>query len=185
MQRNDKEYGNGDGKVDINEAYKSLKIGLMLLMNQGSKDAEKIKASSDGMKETLAKYSGADGTFSAQEWAEFLNGKEWGRVLDDFNASSGRAKLEMSWIDQVHNNDGKVTIGEIGSSLWNNLVTNVHKPSESQHKFITETLKKYAKDDGIFSLEEYQALKQDKEYETFIQKNDLTAWYIGINVDNS
>ena len=87
-------------------------------------------------------------------------------------------KIHLQRNDKEYGNgDGKVTIGEIGSSLWNNLVTNVHMPSESQHKFITETLKKYAKDDGTFSLEEYQALKQDKEYKTFIQKNDLTAWY--------
>ena len=179
LQNNDKQYGNGDGQLDINEAYSSLDVAS-LLANQNSADAEKIKTSSADIQDVLKKYAGKDGVFSAQEWAEFLNGEEWGAVLKAWHSSSGKAKLEMAWIDQANSTkDGKVAQGEITSSLINNLIAQGKKLEnlDNEKTFLADIVAKYAGADGVFTLEEYQALKADKDYQEFVNKNHIVPWF--------
>jgi len=83
----DKE-GNSDGKVDIQEALNGLNIGNML-NGQSPADLAKLKSSTANIQEVLTKYAGEDGVFSALEWAEFQNGKEWKQVMDTYQNSSG------------------------------------------------------------------------------------------------
>ena len=73
--------GNQDGKVTVEEALKYLNIED-LLSGQNEVDATKIKAAAEKISEVLTKYAGQDKEFSAEEWANFLNGQEWGAVLN-------------------------------------------------------------------------------------------------------
>ena len=113
--------GNKDGKVTVNEALNDLNIAS-LLSGQNKTDAAKIKAAAEKIPEVLAKYAGQDGEFTAEEWANFLNGQEWGAVLDAWHSSGKDAKLEMNWIDNAHGfPDKAVTKGEVKVGILNNL----------------------------------------------------------------
>ena len=165
--------GNGDGKIDINEAFSDLDIGS-LLSGQNIEDAQKIMKAAGNIGDALTKYAGDDSIFSAEEWASFINGDEWGSVMDAWHSSGKKAELEMNWIDNAHSKDGYTTKGELKVGILNNLSDqNIDVSTESLEKLID----KYAGDDGTFTKEEYMALKQDDEYKSFVEKYNVTPWF--------
>ena len=165
--------GNGDKKVTTDEAYRDLNIGY-LINGQNAEDAAKIKEASANIKNVLANYAGADGVFTATEWANFLNGSEWNTVLDVWHASDKKAQLEMTWIDNAHSQDGQTTKGEIKVGIIQNL--------QAQNNNIDTTtiealIDKYAGEDGTFTLKEYQAMKKDPEYKAFVEQHGAKPWF--------
>ena len=166
--------GDKDGKVTIKEALNDLNIGS-LLSGQNEADTAKIKAAADKIPEVLAKYAGEDGTFSAEEWANFLNGNEWGAVLDAWHSSGKDAKLEMSWIDNAHGYPDKaVTKGEVKVGILNNLLAqNVNIDTTE----IEAIIDKYAGEDGTFTHKEYMALREDPAYKEILNKYHVTPWF--------
>ena len=165
--------GNGgekDGKVTVNEAYNDLNIGSLLSgLKEGSDEYNKLKALTDKVPEALAKYAGSDGIFQAEEWADFLNGEEWGVVLDQYHSSSNFAQLEMKWIDNTRGmfNDGKVTKGEVKVGLLNK-VLEINPNFDTTN--IEQLIDRYAGEDGTFTVEEYTAMKKDPEYKAFLNQ---------------
>lgn len=166
--------GNGDGKVQVNEALKDLNLPD-LISGQNKEEASKLSRLTKNIPEILSKYAGEDGEFSAQEWADFINGEEWGAVLDAWHSSSKKAQIEMNWIDNAHMPpDGKTTKGEVKVGILNNLESRgINVDTSSIEKLID----KYAGEDGIFTLEEYQQMKQDPEYKEFIEKYNVIPWF--------
>ena len=71
--------GNNDGKVTIDEALKDLKDTVLSQMKNKNQLSVNIN-------EILKQYAGADKTFSAEEWAAFLNGNEWNNVLKQYRS---------------------------------------------------------------------------------------------------
>lgn len=165
--------GNGDkkdGKVTINEAYNDLNIGSLLSgLKEGSNEYNKLKALTDKVPEALKKYAGTDGIFQAEEWADFLNNNEWGAVLDQYHSSSNFSKIEMSWIDNTKGMipDGNVTKGEVKVGLLNKVIA--INPNFDTTR-IENLVDKYAGKDGIFTVEEYTAMKNDPEYKAFLNQ---------------
>ena len=180
--------GNGgkkDGKVTVNEAYNDLNIGNLLSgLKEGSNEYNKLKALTDKIPEALTRYAGSDGIFQAEEWANFLNGKEWGAVLEQEHSKSKFAEIEMGWIDRSKNNifDGQCTKGEVKTGLFNNL-QNMNLPlvyDKEIIKGLLETLvDKYAGEDGTFTVAEYTALKNDPEYKQLIKEFHLIPFELG------
>ena len=80
------EAGNGDGKITVDEAFKDLDIGS-LLSGQNLSDIAQIAYQAKDIEKVLEEYAGDNGEFSAEEWADFLNGEEWGGVLDAWHSS--------------------------------------------------------------------------------------------------
>ena len=175
FKRIDTKSGNGDGKIQVKEALADLDIPS-LLSGQSKKDAAKLSKLTQNIPEILAKYAGDDGVFSAQEFADFLNGAEWGAVMDAWHASSGMAKIEMQWIDdaQTSFHDGYVTKGEVKAGILNNLA---YQGKNVDTQLIEELIDKYAGEDGTFSLQEYQKMKQDPKYKSFIEQYNVTPWF--------
>lgn len=165
--------GNGDGKVTVAEAYKELGISGML-SGQSQADAAKIKAASSNLMGVMAKYAGDDGVFNAQEYAEFINGSEWKAVLDVWHSSSKKAEMEMSWIDDVHINDGQVTKGEIKSGLFNNLRQNNVNMNFS---FLENLIDMFAGKDGVFTTEEYMQMKKNPMYKMMTEQYNAVPWF--------
>lgn len=166
--------GNGDGKITVNEAYNDLQIdSLFSGIKDDTDEYKNLKAMTDKIPEALVEYSGEDEEFSPEEWAQFLNGDEWGDVLDAYHSSSGFAKLEMSWIDNKHIKDGMTTKGEVKVGLLNSLNTQGHNINTKGIEVIVD---KYSGDDGTFSLEEYMALKNDDTYKTFLDKYNVSPY---------
>ena len=167
------EAGNGDGKITVDEALKDLDIGSMI-EGQNLPDAVKIILSAKDIPEVLAEYAGEDGEFTAEEWADFINSDEWGSVLDSWHSSGKMAKLEMSWIDKAHMEDGKATKGEMKAGLIQNLDANGIEIDTTE---LEELIDKYAGEDGTFTQEEYQKLKEDPKYQEYIEKYNISPWY--------
>ena len=71
--------GNNDGKVTIDEALKDLQDTVLSQM----KNKNQLSAN---INEVLKQYAGEDKTFSAEDWAEFLNGDEWNNVLKQYRS---------------------------------------------------------------------------------------------------
>jgi len=165
--------GNGDGKVTIDEAFEDLDIGS-LLSGQSKEDCEKIFGAAQNINDVLAEYAGADGIFSPEEWAEFLNGDEWGSVMDAWHSSGKKAELEMNWIDDAHIKDGKVTKGEIKVGIFNNIIS---KNQNIDTKELEDIIDKYAGDDGTFSKEEYMKLRQDPLYNEITNQFGALPWF--------
>ncbi len=165
--------GNGDGKVDANEALIDLNIGS-LLKGQGVEDTQKIMEASQCIPKAIEKYAGEDGEFTAQEWADFINGKEWGGVLDKWHSSQRKAELEMQWTDNTGITDGKTTKDEVKAGILNNLSANGHN---FDTKFIEELIDSYAGKDGTFNLAEYKKMLNDEKYKEFKEKYNVTPWY--------
>ena len=180
--------GNGgkkDGKVTVNESYNDLNIGGLLQgLKEGSDEYNKLKALTDKVPEALAKYAGSDGIFQAEEWAEFLNGNEWGQVIDTYHSSSNFAKIEMGWIDNSKGMipDGHVTKGEVKVGLLNNLqkmdLPNMYDKGAIGGR-LEALVDKYAGEDGTFTVEEYVAIKNDPEYKQIL--NDMHLVPFGID----
>lgn len=177
--------GNGgkkDGKVTGNEAYNDLNIGSLLSgLKEGSNEYNKLKALTDKVPEALKKYAGTDGIFQAEEWADFLNGNEWGAVLDQYHSSSNFAKIEMGWVDKSKNcfADGQCTKGEVKVGLLNNL-DKMKLPLIYNKQAIGSRLEaivdKYAGEDGTFTVAEYTAMKNDPEYKQLIKDFRLSPF---------
>lgn len=92
--------GNGDKKVTVNEAYNDLDVGSLLSgLKQGSSEYNRLKGLTQNLPQVLASYAGSDGEFSALEWADFLNGKEWGAVLDAYHSPKN------SWYSSTKNEE--------------------------------------------------------------------------------
>lgn len=160
--------GNGDGKITVNEAYNDLHIDTLFSgIKEDTDEYKNLKGLTDKIPEALVEYSGEDEEFSPEEWAQFLNGQEWGNVLDAYHSSSGFAKLEMGWIDNGHIEDGKTTKGEVKVGLLSNLKEQGYNIDTTKIEAIVD---KYAGNDGAFSVEEYMALKNDKTYSSFLYK---------------
>ena len=166
--------GNKDGKVTVNEALNDLNIAS-LLSGQNKTDAAKIKAAAEKISEVLAKYAGQDGEFTAEEWANFLNGQEWGAVLDAWHSSGKDAKLEMNWIDNAHGfPDKAVTKGEVKVGILNNLHA---RGVDIDTTEIEAVIDKYAGEDGTFTHKEYMALREDPVYKDIVNKYGVTPWF--------
>lgn len=173
--------GNGDGKACVEEAYNDLQINSLLdSLEKDSLEYNNLKNYADKIPQALANYAGADKTFSAQEWAEFLNGEEWGNVLDTWHSSSGRAKIEMSWIDNQGIKDGKTTKGEVKVGILKNIAQSGRKLDTEEIEAIID---KYAGDDGTFTLEEYTSLKNDEIYKNFLDENGVSPLYSNAQKD--
>ena len=166
-------YGNKDGKITIDEALADLDIAS-LLEDQSAIDTIKIFSSASKIPEALEKYAGGDGEFSAKEWASFLNGDEWGEVLDAWHSSSGKAKLEMQWIDDAGIKDNKTTKGEIKVGIFGSLNAN---NIDVDTRDIEKLIDKYAGEDGVFNKKEYMALNQDSTYKAFMEKYNVEPWF--------
>ena len=163
-----------NGKVTVNEALNDLNIAS-LLSGQNKTDAAKIKAAAEKIPEVLAKYAGQDGEFTAEEWANFLNGQEWGAVLDAWHSSGKDAKLEMNWIDNAHGiPDKAVTKGEVKVGILNNLHA---RGVDIDTTEIEAVIDKYAGEDGTFTHKEYMALREDPVYKDIVNKYGVTPWF--------
>lgn len=166
--------GNQDGKVTVEEALKYLNIED-LLSGQNEADAAKIKAAAEKISEVLTKYAGQDKEFSAEEWANFLNGQEWSAVLNTWHSSGKDAKLEMNWIDNAHGiPDRTVTKDEVKVGILNNLLAN---GVNIDTKEIEAIIDKYAGDDGSYTHKEYMTLREDPIYKEFLNKYGVTPWF--------
>lgn len=175
FKRIDKERGNDDEKIQINEVLTDLNIPS-LLSGQSQKDAAKLSKLTQNLPEILAKYAGDDGVFSAQEFADFINGAEWSAVMDAWHASTGKAKMEMQWIDaaQTSFHDGHVTKVEVKAGILNDLA---YQGIDVDTQQIEALIDKYAGEDGTFTLEEYQKMKQDPKYKAFIEQYNVAPWF--------
>ena len=167
------EEGNKDGKATVDEALNDLDIGS-LLSGQNIIDTAKIAYAAKDIKKTLEEYAGEDGEFSAEEWADFINGDEWGGVLEAWHSSGEKAELEMSWIDKAGIEDGKTTKGEVKVGLLNNLEANGVDIDTEELEGLVD---KYAGEDGTFTKKEYMQLKQDPLYNEYIEKYHITPWF--------
>jgi hypothetical protein len=171
--------GKKDGKVTVNEAYKDLQVGSLFAdLKEGSQEYNRLKALTDKIPEALSKYAGKDGVFQAKEWADFLNGKEWGQVLDAYHSSSNFAQLEMKWIDNSKGayNDGNITKGEVKVGLFNSLEKTklpANCDKEAIRNKLEDIVEKYVGDDGVFTLEEYTKMKNDPEYKQLLKEYHL------------
>lgn len=162
--------GDGDGQASVQEALADLQIdSLFNGLKQGSQEYNRLKNLTDALPQALAKYAGADGIFTAEEYANFLNGAEWGAVLDAHHSSSNFAKMEMGWIDDSPgmSKDGQVTKDEVKAGILNNLIQRGINVDTAK---IEELIDKYAGEDGTFTVEEYTALKNDEEYKSFLKQ---------------
>lgn len=170
--------GNNDGKVTVNEALKDLNIGS-LLAGQNEADAAKIQKAAANIESVLKQYAGDDGEFNAKEWADFLNGKEWGAVLDAWHSSGKKTELEMKWTDQAHIPDTNVTKGEVKVGILNNLLNNqrLFNAKEVDTTQIEALINKYAGPDGTFTLEEFHQMKNDPMYKEFVERNNVVPWF--------
>lgn len=169
--------GNKDGKITTDEALKDLDVkGLM--KGQNLIDAVKIAVAASDIEDTLVQYAGEDGEFSSEEWADFLNGDEWDKVLNAWHSSGKKAQLEMNWTDNAHIKDGAMTKGELKVGILNNLSNKGINIDTTQIEAIVD---KYAGEDGTFTLKEYQSLKKDPTYKALVEKFGVTPWYDGKN----
>lgn len=171
-----KEYGgNRDGKISTKEAYNGLNINsLFSNLEKGSEEYNKLKTYVNKIPDAIKKYAGEDEEFSAEEWAQFINGSEWGQVLDIYHSSSGRAIQEMKWIDSAGIQDGNTTKGEIKVGIFNSLAnTNQKQVDTSEIELIIDD---YAGDDGTFTVEEYMALKEDPEFKAFLEEYGIQPY---------
>ncbi len=167
--------GNNDGKISIDEAWADLNANSLFNgLQKDSDEYNKLKAYTDKIPEALIKYAGEDKEFSANEWAQFLNGDEWGNVIETYHSSSNFAKREMKWIDNQGIEDNKITKGEIKAGILNNMAQSGKKLDTTG---IEALIDKYSGDDGIFSFDEYQSLKNDNIYKTFLDKNNISPLY--------
>lgn len=170
--------GNKDGKVTVNEALKELNISS-LLAGQNEADTAKIQKTAANIESVLKQYAGDDGEFNAKEWANFLNGKEWGAVLDAWHSSGKKTKLEMQWTDQAHIPDMKVTKGEVKVGILNNLLNNqrLYNDKKVDTTQIEALIDKYAGPDGTFTFEEFHQMKNDPIYKQFVEQNHVVPWF--------
>lgn len=164
--------GNGgkkDGKVTVQEALNSLNIGGILYgIKEDTQEYKNLKTLADNIPQTVQKYAGKDGVFQAYEWANFLNGNEWGQFLELHRSSSKSLKQEMQKIEQSQEGfkDGLLSKGELKVGIINNL----RKIAPFINTAMIESIiDKYAGQDGIFSVEEYAALKKDPCYDLFLK----------------
>lgn len=168
-------YGNGDGKITVDEVYKDLEIGRLFYgLKEDSDEYNRLKTYTDRIPEAIVEYSGEDEEFTPEEWAKFLNGEEWGDVIDAYHSSSNFAQLEMGWIDNQGIQDGILGKGEVKVGILNNIAQSGRKFDTTEIEAIVD---KYAGDDGIFSVEEYTALKNDETYSTFLKENCVSPLY--------
>lgn len=169
--------GNGDGRVDTYEAFQDLHVGSLFDgLKEGSAEYDSLKAAASDITSVLEQYAGDDGEFTAEEWAEFLNGDEWGEVLDAYHSSSARSKIEMSWIDNSDGMlaDGKTTKGEVKVGFLQNLANKgIDVDTTSFEKLIDE----YAGEDGTFTVEEYTAMRNDPMYKAFTEKYNIAPYH--------
>ena len=115
--------GKKDGKVTVAEAYKDLNVGDLLSgLKPNSQEYNKLSSLTNKIPQALQRYAGSDGVFTENEWADFLNGSEWGAVLDTYHSSSNWAETEMAFVDNAHNSkDGMITCGEVKVGLLNSI----------------------------------------------------------------
>lgn len=169
--------GNGDKKVSVNEAYNDLDVGSLLSgLKQGSSEYNRLTGLTNNLPQILAAYAGNDGEFTPLEWAEFLNGKEWGAVLDAYHSSSNFAKIEMGWVDNSKNSnkDGTVTKSEVRLGITNNLANEGKINVDTTE--IEALIDKYAGEDGKFTVAEYVNLKSDPQYKAFLKEHQVTPF---------
>ena len=183
-ERIDGNGGKKDGKVTVAEAYKDLDDTQLLAgLKKGSAEYNKLNRLMSKIPEALRKYAGSDGIFQAEEYAKFLNGKEWGAVIDQYHSSSNFSKIEMRWIDQSKgsNKDGECSKGEVKAGLLNSLQKN-KLPLVFDKNRIGNTIKtlvdKYAGADGKFTVAEYTAMKNDPTYKQIIKDFNLVPFSI-------
>ena len=148
--------GDKDNKVTIKEAYNDLNIGdLLSSLKDGSNEYNKLKALTDNIPNVLTKYAGSDGVFKTEEWADFINGKEWGAVLDLFHSLKNSAKTEKS----------EAILKKIDN-------TEFLKKDEKQviKDKLKAIAKRYAGRDYRFTIMEYNVMLNDREYQDLKNK---------------
>ena len=90
------------------------------------------------------------------------------------DSSEKKAELEMCWIDNSNLQDGSTTKGEVKVGILNNLYSN---GIDISTKEIEAIIDKYAGQDGKFSVDEYQNLKNDPLYKSFIDEYNIEPWF--------
>ncbi len=176
---------NKDGKVTLDEAYKDINVsGLLAGLKEGSTEYIRLKVLTDKIPEAMKTYAGADGILQEEEWAEFLNGEEWGNVLDAYHSSSNFSKIEMGWIDNSEGmiNDGQVTKGEVKAGIFNNLDIQNKRYYTAE---IENLIDSYAGSDGAFTVEEYTALKNDPTYKDLLEKTNVRPFSTSKSNENN
>ncbi len=162
--------GKKDGKVTVAEAYKDLNVGDLLSgLKPNSQEYNKLSSLTNKIPQALQRYAGSDGVFTENEWADFLNGSEWGAVLDTYHSSSNWAETEMAFVDNAHNSkDGMITCGEVKVGLLNSIDYNYSSNFDTTE--LEAIVDNYAGDDGIFTKEEYTKMLNDPRYKSIIKQ---------------
>ena len=182
--------GDGDGNLSVNEAFNNLALDSVFNHLSGDGAEEKLNGIKSNVGNVLAKYAGDDGNFSAQEYADFLNGDEWNSVLswlDEVdNAFYGEVETqkdalklsqdekqelrqEMNFIEQDYYNDGVLSKGEFTVHILNDLFQRGVDVDTSE---IETLIDKYAGKNGSFGAKEYYLLKQDETFKNFLQNTN-------------
>lgn len=77
-------YGNGDGKITVDEVYKDLNIdGLFDALEKDGKEYNRLKTFTDKIPEALVEYSGDDAIFSVEEYTALKNDETYSTFLKE------------------------------------------------------------------------------------------------------
>ena len=175
-KRMDGNGGKKDGKVTVNEALNDLNISSLFSgLRKGSFEYINLWSLTSNMTKVLKRYAGSDGIFQPKEWAAFLNGNEWGAVLEQYHSSSNFAQMEMRRIDNSNGviTDGKLTKGDVKTSILNKILKIDRNFDTTQ---IEDLIDVYAGKDGTFTLSEYTALKNNPVYKAVLKKYHLLSY---------
>jgi len=161
--------GNGDGVADVEEAYRDLNPEMVFRgIEKNSAAYKKLRGYVDKIEGALEEYAGKDGKFTAEEWAQFLNGEEWGNVLDVYRTHSSEyppnkgLKAELSQLE-----DGPLTKGELKVSIFTALHKKGSNPNTENIEYLID---EFAGEDGTFSEEEYEKLNNCAAYKRFLKR---------------
>lgn len=77
-------YGNGDGKITVDEVYKDLEIGRLFYgLKEDSDEYNRLKTFTDKIPEALVEYSGDDAIFSVEEYTALKNDETYSTFLKE------------------------------------------------------------------------------------------------------
>ncbi len=173
--------GNADGRVSSDEffadqmqTYKNVFGEDTTIFGQATKLAQ---AQEDIVKE----YAGEDGILSAEEYADCINSDEYGKTLDQYwqlrseMEQKQGAEFFLGAVDNSGNQDGNADAEEVYSKLVDIYSNTFAEDAKLKAKSMDiakkeyELTKKYAGEDGILNVTEYQQLLASDE---FIKLND-------------
>lgn len=189
--RDDKAYGNGDGKLQANELAASMtNFGSY---NENPEYSSRISTLNRKFESLSKKYTNSEGAITAGSKAELINSKEWSELLVEYHSlrdemtymnqfkdnensegikdyyNDGKEALQR--IDLNHGNgDGKVTTKEYFKNSWS-LYKNLFKDDPIklfQAYFIAlkqaSIMSKYTGPDGVLMSSGYIEGLNSEEY---------------------